>query len=226
MRISRDQDLVKAARLAINNGQRDAEAQALLLKHDFGPEQWQTGRQLTERVEHIIRHRQGQQEARWGLSQQIDASVHTLIEGLKEHAQVARLAFRHDPVLLHALAVDRIAPRRWEAVDQAAHFYGYLDRHKVSLQAFGLNPKQVKQIIADIGTLLDQQEERVHRTGRAQHSTQEKKAAVAALRTWLLDFRDVARVAFRRQPQLREIFGIRVRSSVKSASVPVATDSQ
>ena len=222
MNIYRNQELVKAVRTALNNRQRDPEARALLERYYFGPEQWQVGEALLARVEQYVKERQALDEACWALSQQIEEGVAAISERLREHAQAARFAFREQPTLLHALRIERLATRRWEIVDQATHFYEQLTERKLSLQPFGISPKEINEAREATRTLIDQQEERVHRKGRAQHNTQEKQAAITDLRAWLMEFREVARVAFRRQPQLREIFGIPVRSSVKAKPSPAA----
>ena len=54
--------------------------------------------------------------------------------------------------------------------------------------------------------------DRAHRKGVAEDSTQEKRRAFEALRTWIIDFRRTARLAFRENPQLLGVFGIKVRS--------------
>ena len=220
MNIYRDQELVKAARLAINNRQRDPEARELLARYDFGPEQWQLGHELLGRVEQYFKTRKVLDGERWALSQQIEEGVQAISEQLKEHAQAARFAFRQQPARLRSLQIDRLATRRWEIVDQAVHFYEQLVEQKLSLQAFGYSAREIREALEAARTLLSQQEERVHRQGRAQHTTQEKQVAVQELREWFIEFRDVARVAFRRAPQLREVFGIQVRSSVKPKGTP------
>ena len=215
MNIHRDQELVEAVRLTINNGQGDSEALQLMAKYGFGPEQWQAGSELLQRAEQCFDQRTALEHERWALSQQINESLLSVNEQFKEHAQAARFAFRQNPSLLHSLEIDRISSRRWESVRQAAFFYRQLQNKKLSLQAYGISPKAVQQAVATIDELLRQREQRTHRSGRAQHSTQEKRTALTELRAWIVEFRGVARLAFRQQPQLLEIFGMRIPSTVK-----------
>ena len=212
MNIHRDQPLVDAVRLAINNGQGDPEALQLMAKYGFGPEQWQAGHALLQRAEQCFDQCNTLEHERWALSQQINEGLLSVNEQFKEHVQAARFAFRQQPSLLHSLEIDRLATRRWESVRQSAFFYRQLQDKKLSLQAYGVSPKAVQQAAAAVEELLHQREQRTHRSGRAQHGTQEKRAALTELRAWMVEFRGVARLAFRQQPQLLEIFGMKVPS--------------
>ena len=216
MNIHRDPQLREAARLTLNNGQHDAEAVERMAAYGFGPAQWQTGQQLLQRLEECISQCTTLEHERWALSQQINEGQRAIVAAFKEHAKAAHFAFRHDPSLLHSLEVSRISRRRWESIKQAAFFYRQLASKKLSLQAYGISPKAVQQTIKDIDALMHQREQRTHRKARGEHNTQQKQAAYAALREWLVEFRGVARLAFRRQPQLLEMFGIPVRSTVRT----------
>lgn len=215
MNLYKDDELMAAVRLTINNAQEDPEVLQQLARYGFGPEQWQVGRDQLRQAEECRDQHTAQEDQRWALSQQINASLQSVNEQFKEHAEAARFAFRQNSALLHSLKIGHISRRRWESVEQAAFFYRQLEEKKLSLQPYGISPKAIQQAATTVNELLRQREQRIRRSGRAQHSTQQKRAAIIALREWVVEFRGIARVAFRRQPQLLEIFGMRVKATTK-----------
>ena len=214
MNLTKISDLLEAASLAVNNTQNNPAVQQQLEAYGLRAAQLQTGKQRLRTLEQKHNAQIQLQNERWALSQQINASLLATRDLFKDHARIAMIAFRRDPTLIRALGVTPLATRRWECVRQASYFYQQLQEQKLSLEAYGISTKEIQQIQANVAQLLSLKEERVHKKGLSEHGTQERKQAQSDLRDWVMEFRSIARVAFRSQPQMLEIFGIRVAAAV------------
>ena len=120
--------------------------------------------------------------------------------------------------------MEPIAKRQWEGVRQAVHFYQVFQDRNLSLRSLGVSDKDIQQTAEAVEQLWRLKEERLRQKSDSEQGTQDRRQAHNALRRWIMDFRTIARVAFRDQPQRLEMFGIRVRSSVKDTSITAATD--
>ena len=80
------------------------------------------------------------------------------------------------------------------------------------MQKFGATPEAFGQNEAAVQALLDLKAQRRERKGRVEDSTQQRNQQIKELRAWYGDFRRLARVAFKENPQLLETFGIVVPS--------------
>ena len=214
MNLTKTSDVLEATSLALNNTQNDPTIGARMEAYGLSAAAIQTGKRLLKTLEQKTIIQDKLQQKRWALSQQINASLLATRDQFKEHAQLSLVAFRHDTALIHALKIERIASRRWECVRQAAYFYQEFRNRKLSLAPLGVSPKDIQRIHDNVTELLRLKEDRVYKKGISEQNTQEKNQAQAELREWLLEFRAIARAAFRHQPQLLEMFGMKVGARV------------
>ena len=226
MNLNKLDNLLEVGRATINNAKNEPGVMERLTRYDMSNAYFQTGEHLLQTLEHHQAQLRTQQNERWALSQQINASRQAAHEQFREHARLTLVAYRHEAQLRHDLAVESIAKRRWDGVRQAVHFYRTFQERNLTLKPLGISDKEIRQAAQTVNQLWSLKEERLRQKSASEQATQDRQQAHEALRRWIVDFRTIARVAFRDQPQRLEMFGIRVRSSVKSASVPVATDSQ
>ena len=210
MNIRRDSDLLEAAQLALTNTQKHPEIQKRMAAYGFTPAQLQVGKKLLTTVEEKQLAQSRAQDKRWALSQQINTGLLAVRDQLKQYAAIAVVAFRRDPVLLHSLKINRIASGRWDIVRQAVYFYQQLENKKVDMIPYGVSQKELQQAQTAAVALTRMKEERTSAKGMAQISTQQKHTAQRALRQWLSEFRSIARLALKDQPQMLEVFGIKV----------------
>lgn len=205
--------LFEAANLAINNTERNPEMQQKMASYGISQKRIQAGKTLLQQAIMLHEVKEGHYEESWLLSQQLKTEMNATLAAFKEHVKVARLVFRHDPVVLHTLKINRIAGRRWEWPRQALHFYTRLEAHASVMAPFGISLEVLQQSKAAIEAILEQKEQRVKKKGEAENSTQERNEAIRALRSWLSEFHSIARIAFKDHPQMLEVFGIIVPSA-------------
>lgn len=225
MNMYKTNTLIEATLQVLYVLENDPAAQAQLEAYGFGAALQQVGQQRLSVLQNHLTERTNREQDRWALSQQISASLKAVRDQLREHARIARFALNDDPRRLHSLKINTIVLRTWECVEQAIFFYQQLQEQNIALDKFGLLKKEVQQSLEAATALLKQKKQRIRQKGRAEHGTQQIKQAQAALRDWLVEFRSIARVAYRQQPQLLEIFGMPVRSSVKGSPLTMAAES-
>ena len=225
MKMYKTNTLIEAALQVLDVLENDPTAQTQLEAYGFGAAHRQVGQQRLSMLQNLLSERTNREQERWALSQQINAGLKAVRDQLREHARIARFALNDDQTRLHSLKIDKITLRTWECVEQAIFFYQQLQQQNIALDKFGLSKKEVQQSLEAATTLLKQKKQRIRQKGRAEQGTQQIQQAQAALRDWLVEFRGIARVAYRQQPQLLEMFGMPVRSSVKGSSVPVTPES-
>lgn len=214
MNLYKSDDLVEAASLAIDNTLNTPARQQQMEAFGFGADRFRTGQTLVKEYTQKLAAQTQQQNEQWAISQQINTGLQALQEQFKQHVQIAQVAFRNDAVLLHSLKIDQLSARRWEGVRQMLYFYEQLQQQNASLDAYGVSAKEVQQARTGAQSLLQQKAARVDKKSCAEHCTQEKRAVQKALRTWVQDFRTIARMAFRSQPQTLEAYGIRMSAKV------------
>ena len=214
MNLRTDVEVMEGARLAIFNTEKNEDRQKRLAVYGLTPKRLQEGKALLNNAQMLQDAKVNYYDDRWAIARQLDADRQTAHAMFKEHVGVARTAFRNDPVVLHNLHIQRIATKTWEWPRQALYFYTKVEEHAAQLEPFGINQEVIAQAQASVQALIELKEDRMDRKGMAQHSTQEKRKAFKALREWMLEFRSLARIAFKDNPQMLEVFGISVSSKV------------
>ena len=205
---------MEAAQLIADILQEDPQAKQQLEVVGFGNAQFQAGKGYIQAVKgHLFTRTQLKQE-RWSLSKQMNAGLQAVREQFSLHRKGAIFALRNQPELLHALQIDQVERGTWTGVKQAVYFYEQLLQQKVSLEGLGVSQKEIKESLKTATQLLQQRKDRTRRKGLSQQNTRELHQAVVALRAWVIEFRANARLAYRQQPQMLEMFGIRVKASV------------
>ncbi len=215
--------LLDASQLALRGLSEDQELQKQMSAYGFTPKRTQEGHGLVGRVQLISNTRQQSAMTMRRLSQQIKQDGQTVLDAFRDHAAIARAAFRQEPLVLQELKIDKIQQGKWAWVQQALDFYEQTLRHLAKLQQYGATPEDLQQNQAAAQALFDLRAKRLNQKGKAEHGTQERNQAVRELRTWYSDFLRLARVAFREKPQLLETFGIVVRSAPRKRKPTVET---
>ena len=205
--------LTEAAQLIIDILQDDAQTKQQLEIVGFGKAHLQAGKDYLQAVNGHLATREQLEQERWSLSKQMNAGLLAVRDQLSGHRKAAFFALRKNPELLHALRIDKIERSTWAWVKQAIYFYQQLQRHKVSLEAQGISQKEVQDALKTATLLLRQKKDRTQKKGLAQQNTQEVRQAITELRAWVIEFRANARLAYRQQPQMLEMFGIQVKST-------------
>ena len=210
MKLNTINPLIEAATLAVEVPTKQPALLAKLQAHGLDPATQKQGQQLLQQFTRQQANYEQLQDDQWSVAQQIKEGIVAVQSQFRSHVRVAKVALRDDKALLHALRLDRTTTRRWEGVKQADHFYGQLRQRKISLKAYDISDKEIQQSHTSVIQLLQLKQDRTALKGQVEQETQDKKKTQRALQAWVTEFRLIARVAFRHQPQWLEAFGIAV----------------
>lgn len=160
------------------------------------------------------------------ISSQLEADRKTALDAFKGHVTIARSAFRKDPLALKELKVNKLFHNRWAWTQQALDFYEKAPAYMSTLVQFGATQEAFEQNKAAVEALQVLKDRRMQKKGEAEDSTQQKKEAMKALREWYGEFRKLARIAFRKNPQVLETFGMVVPSAPKKRNATSESSSK
>ena len=214
MTLRTEAQVLEGAQLAINNTEKSEERQKRMGAYGFTAKRIEEGKVLLANALLLQDVQVSHYEDRWVIAHQLNADRQAAHAMFKEHVGVTRTAFRNEPVILHSLKIQRIAKGKWEWPQQALYFYTKLEEHIAQMEPFGINQEVIVQASTSIQALIAMKEDRFHKKGLAEDSTQEKRKAFKALKEWVLEFRSVARIAFKSNPQMLGSYGISVSSKV------------
>ena len=155
------------------------------------------------------------------LSAQLVEDREVALDAFRGHVTIAKSAFRKEPLVLKELKISRVSSARWAWIQQAIDFYDKAPQYMAQLVQFGATQEAFEQNKAAVEALQVLKDRRMQKKGDAEDSTQQKKEAVKELRAWYGEFRKLARIAFKKNPQVLETFGMVVPSAPKKRKEPV-----
>ncbi len=212
MRINTFDKLIEAVTLAIRALTSDKSLLKKMSAYGFTPQSLQQGTKLLNAVELMGDTREQTSRQARHLSHQITQDRQATRTVFRNHVAIARTAFRQEPLVQQDLKISKLVAGKWAWTKQALDFYKLAPTQMARLQQFGATPESFQQNQAAVQALLDLRAERQHRKGKTQDFTQERNRRIKALRDWYGEFRRLARIAFKDNPQLLETFGIVVPS--------------
>ena len=214
MDLKTDEGALEIAELTLNILAQDKEILQLMEAHGYKIEQTKKGKSLLDKAINSRRQKDACYDAQWELGQQVNAQQTAVRAQFREHAKVARTAYRSEPNIVHLLRIELLQKNGWDSVRQAAYFYHKLQERKLSLQSFGVSDKDIQQATTDITNLMVLRQSRLRQKGKSEDCTQAKNVAFRELRSWIREVRSTARFAFKKNPQMLEAFGVTVRAAV------------
>ena len=201
-------DLFEAVQVTVDHLSADETLQGKMNAYGFSADRVQEGNTLLTNARQLHSTKVQRYDASRQLSAQINQDREAALETFKEHAAMARIVFRKEPVTLQELGIDKFKTAGWTWINNAIAFYtkapNYLDR----FQEIGLTEAALQQNKAAVDTLVNLKGQRLKKKGEAENSTYLRDASIKALRAWYGEFRKLARIAFKDTPQELEIFGI------------------
>ena len=197
----------------IHNAANNSRLQGQLKEYGYNSQRIQEATDLLEN----FKVQQNEQEALYNdqkeRNRQLKVDMATLRASYREHLAVARFAFRHDMGKQSWLELEGL--RKSSAADflmQVQKFYQRVEPLVPQLKKHGAVAEEFAQSKAQVAAVMALRQQRVNGKGEAEQATQLRNEAYQALETWLSGFKQVARAAFREQPQLLESLGIKKRS--------------
>ena len=227
MKTSSINALLEAAGLVILHLTQNKTLQKTMSAFGFPAQRLQFGEKLLNDIRQVGSTRSQDTDEARRLSHQIDQDGEVAFQTFRDHVAVARAAYRQQPLALQELKISKLITGKWNWVQQALEFYEQAPRHMSQLQQFGATPEAFQQNEAAVQALLALKAQRLDRKGKVESNTQRRNQKIKELRAWYGDFRRLARVAFKEDPQLLETFGIVVPSKPrkrKPDTTPATSD--
>ena len=215
MKLRSTPEIIRAAQLAINNTRKDATVAKKMAQFGFPERRLQQGIDLLATVQDTQRVQKTCYDENWQLSHRIEQELQALRPLFMDHVTAVRFVFRRQPAILHTFKVKSISLSKWAWVEQAQEFYEAVPPHYEVLAAVGVSREELDQAQASVAAVLALRDDRLHKKGEAEDSTEARNQARRLLQEWIRDFRATARLALKDTPQKLEAFGIRVPSLQK-----------
>ena len=206
-----DELLLKSG-TATTNASTHAEVGALLLLYGYTPERIDEGKTLctnaTALYQQQIKERGDQTQASSDLNKAIDIANDPYIDQLK----IARIVFRNEPGMWTKLELSgkrKCTQSGW--INQAKIFYTNLLADEAALSKMAVYGSSVEKLESEAALVADAEAKQAiqrREMGEAQEATLKRDQAIEALDDWYSDFRKIARIALKTQPQYLEMLGI------------------
>lgn len=214
MQLDTDERILETALLTLHTLEHEKDILRAMKAHGFSADGTKAGKALVKKATNARREKDACYDAQWELGQQVNAQRTAAWAQFREHAKLARAAYRNEPNVLHTLRIERFERGGWAGIRQAAHFYHKVQERKLSLQTLGVSDQEIQQATTDITDLMVMRQARTRQKAKSEACTQAKNQAFRELRVWVMEVRGTARLAFRQNPQMLEAFGVMVRTTV------------
>ncbi len=203
--------LLDHARMVLENVQSHPQVKAKMAEFGYHQQRLQEGKALYETVVMLQTEQEDHYSKEKGISLRLREDLETAKALYKEHMEIARFAFRNDPEMEKKLELKGARKQGQVQLSKQMHrFYEQTEPIIPVLKKYGAQPEEFAQAKAMVEAIIAACSQRMRCQGNAQEATQKRNMVVKELRTWLTDFRKVARVALKKESQLLESFGIQI----------------
>lgn len=210
MKLDTNTNIMEAASLAVNNTAKDAEVAKKMGQVGFTAKRMQEGQDLLTTAQDLHLHKDSRYDERAQITSQMEEGLAAIRPVFLDHVVAARFAFRQQPALLRTFNISRISTDRWMWVKQADTFYHKVMKHAEQMAPHGVKEEQLLEAKGLLEAILALRQDRLHKKGEAEDTTDSRNKAAKALKKWVSEFRAAARLALKDNPQKLEAFGIRV----------------
>ena len=212
MRLETFSQLTRAARLVVNNTKKDREVAKKMAPLGFPARRMQEGEDLLTVVLEMQQAKKTRYDEGWEISNRIEQELLALRPIFMDHVTAVRFAFRRDPATLRTFDVKRISMNKWTWVEQARSFYETVEAHRKQMIVYGVTAEELDQAKASVEAVIALRDDRMHKKGEAEDSTESRNQASQRLKQWVREFHAAARLALKDNPQKLEAFGLKVPS--------------
>ncbi len=213
--------LITEASVAQANAAAEPVIKARIAGYGFGDERMTAGRKLLEGASTAVSNQVAAVGAAQAASAQADALEEVVRSQCMNYAQVAKVALGGDDAALTTLGLDRTLAHALPQLITAgfAMYDNALGTPAIAekLAAFGYPAERLTAERAQVAALVEARRAWEMAKGAAQQATAVQDAAMAALGHEMRDFKKIAKVALKDEPQLLEKLGIPVRRTRTAA---------
>lgn len=206
--------LFLSAETAIYNAMEHAEIQKKVVAFGYSQKRLQEGYSLLQQARALQELKADKYQEQRDLSRKINMDKKSAKASFMKHLSIAQMAFEDAPEIMERLRPKRVSSRLAEWVTQARTFYTKIEPYAEQMERYQVNLAEMQETKARIDAFLTTRNQRLQKKGEAEESTRVRNKAIKDLKTWLKEFRSVARIALKDSPQLLEALGMKVASEV------------
>ena len=218
--MSKIEDQLRRANLAINNSLADEEIKALVAPRGYTTDKLTAGKALYEAAQTAVSGKTGVHGAKKDATSQVDQSQAAARLAYQDLAKTARKAFRDDKAKLAILGLSGPEPDSTAGFLNAARTL--FDNAKTPavqavLQDYGYTPEFLASERAKIDAFDQSDQSQEAAKGASEGATQTQQQKLADLNAWVSTYLGIAQIALRDRTDLQEKIGIKVRNQRTAA---------
>lgn len=203
------------AQTLIRNASTHAEIKKKIANLGYNLKNLQAGQELLDASLLLQEEVKGEYHKKGENSRSLEADLKAVRAIFKDHFTLAGMVFRQDENRQARLGLQqKRASRTVNWLAQTRAFYKELLSNPQPTMRYNVTQAELEQALAMIDTITERRSQRLEKKGNAENATQKRNAALKPLRTWVRDFKAIARVALKDDAQLLEALGIPVASSL------------
>lgn len=200
-----------AAQVAIDNALGDAEILAELSVFGYTEEKLNAGKQLQEEAQDLVNQQKTEYGEQYQASEDFYAAWDTADKAYMRTLKVARVAFRGNDKAATSLMLNGDRGDKFsEWLEQAQSFYQNLLANQdlaSAMAEFGYDTAKLESENALVEAAVQANATQEQEKGEAQDSTKIRDAKLAEMDRWMLDYKEIAKVALEDNPQLLKKLG-------------------
>jgi hypothetical protein len=205
-------DFLSVARLLIENAIAKQEIRVAVEVFGYDDQRLQEGQNLLEEAEALVAKQAKEYSDQYEATAALNQAWEQADEVYTIHRKLAKLALRKEPekqkkLLLHLRKKRNLSD--W--LHQATVFYkNVLEDGEIQadLQRFNITTEKLQEGATYVEGVADWDEKQEREKSEAQVSTKERDEALHALEEWVIEFREVAKIALQGNSQLLEALGL------------------
>lgn len=204
---------IAMAQIAIENSLNHARIQKQLAVYSYDRKKMLEGKGLLQEVQMLQLVKQDKYGKQYETSDALQAQIQEVKKLYGQHIRIARVAFENQRGILEQL---QLKGRRKSDVlglqEQIHTFYSKIETFSKEISKYNISPEELAQAKAMVEAIGAARQQQLQSKGDAQDATQKRNEKRRALKTWISQFKKVARIALTDEPQLLEVLGIMVPS--------------
>jgi len=190
-----------------------ARIKALMDAYGYNASRFQQGTDLLNQLLLLQQSKKEEYQTKHQIGRGLRANEEQMHRLFKDHRTLAKWVFRRDVDEYQRLGLHQpIAQHKAVKTEQIVSFYREALKTPEQLVHHGISQAELEQGQAMISSIIEARRQRLEKKGEAEEVTQKRNQVRRDLRTWVADFRTVARIALRQEPQLMEALGMVVLS--------------
>ncbi len=199
----------------------------LLAKQNYTEDELATGQRLLDTATKQVAAHKLAIGYRSGATSAVNVAHRAAVDPFQRLADLARGIFKKEPALRIALGLNRPMPRNIPDFLSAANILFTNAQNHTDIQprvAYrGYTAEYFAAEFAPVTALISAHNEQQASLTALQNAARAQDAALAELNAWFDEFRTIAKIALRKQPDLQESLGIRIRSRRNKTGVAIPT---